>query len=267
MNQQPHTLRRQTLLRQIGDGVAIIPTAPERVRNRDSHYPYRCDSYFWYLSGFPEPEAVMVLIGGREHRSILFCREKNEEREVWEGFRHGPDAAREAYGFDETYAIGAFESMLPDLLANHRALWYAVGYDTAWDTTVIAALNKVRAQARSGKQAPTKIRDLRLPLDRMRLLKDEDERTLMRRAAQITSAGHARAMRTCHPGQFEYELEAELSHEFRKRGAAGHAYTPIVAGGSNACTLHYVNNDRPLAEHALVLIDAGCELDAYAASW
>jgi Xaa-Pro aminopeptidase len=265
MKHEPYSSRRYALLKHIGDGVAIIPTAPERVRNRDSHHPYRFDSYFWYLSGFPEPEAVIVLIGGRAKKSILFCRDKNEEREVWEGFRYGPDAARDAFGFDEAYSFSSFETMLPELIANHKALWYALGHDSAWDAKVVAALNSVRAQARAGKHAPSKIRDLRQPLDRMRLVKDAHEIDLMRRAADITSAGHARAMRHCRPGQAEYELEAELTHEFRRRGAGGHSYNPIVAGGANACVLHYVDNDKLLAEHALVLIDAGCELEGYAA--
>ena len=264
MKHEPFSSRRHALLTLIGDGVAIIPTAPERVRNRDSHHPYRFDSYFWYLSGFPEPEAVIVLIGGPVPKSILFCREKNEEREVWEGFRYGPEAAREAFGFDETCAYGELESKLPDLIANRPSLWHALGHDAAWDARMVAALNTVRAQTRAGKRAPTEIRDLREPLDRMRLLKGPDEMDIMRRAAAIASAGHARAMRACRPGMAEYELEAELSYEFRKRGADGHAYSPIVAGGANACVLHYIENRTLLAEHALVLIDAGCELEGYA---
>ena len=265
MKHEPYSSRRTALLKHIGDGVAIIPTAPERVRNRDSHHLYRFDSYFWYLSGFPEPEAVIVLVGGRQKKSILFCRDKNEEREVWEGFRYGPDAARDAFGFDESYPFSLFDAMLPDLIANHEALWHALGHDTAWDAKIVTALNAVRAQVRAGKQAPSKVHDLHQPLDRMRLLKDAHELDLMRRAADITSAGHARAMRSCRPGQAEYELEAELTHEFRKRGADGHSYNPIVAGGANACVLHYIDNNKLLSEHALVLIDAGCELGGYAA--
>ena len=265
MKHEPYSTRRNALLKQIGDGVAIIPTAPERVRNRDSHHPYRFDSYFWYLSGFPEPDAVIVLSGGRTKKSILFCREKNEEREVWDGFRYGPDAARDAFGFDEAYPFGVFEQMLPDLIANHKTIWHALGHDPAWDAKIVAALNAVRAQVRAGRHAPVEIRDLRQPLDRMRLVKDAQEIDLMRRAADITSAGHARAMRHCRPGQAEYELEAELTYEFRRRGAGGHSYNPIVAGGANACVLHYVDNDKLLSEHALVLIDAGCELEGYAA--
>jgi Xaa-Pro aminopeptidase len=264
MNPQSYINRRRALLERIGDGIAIIPTSAEQLRNRDSHYPYRFDSYFWYLSGFPEPEAVIVLIGGSTPRSILFCRDKNPEREVWDGFRYGPDAARETYAFDEAYTYAELEQRLPELIADRDTLWYAFGHDSDWDTRILAALNAVRAQARAGKRAPGEIRDLRGPLDRMRLLKDTHELETMRRAADISSAGHARVMRACRPGMAEYELEAELSHEFRKHGADGHAYSPIVAGGANACVLHYVENSKALAADALVLIDAGCELAGYA---
>jgi Xaa-Pro aminopeptidase len=264
MKHEPFSTRRRTLLELIGDGVAIIPTAPERVRNRDSHHPYRFDSYFWYLSGFPEPEAVIVLVGGKAPRSILFCRAKNEEREVWDGFRHGPDAARSAFGFDEAHDYCDFERLLPDLIANRGALWHALGHNAEWDAKIVAALNTVRAQSRAGQRAPGELHDLRTPLDRMRLVKDGHEADTMRRAAAIASAGHVRAMRACRSGMAEFELEAELSYEFRKRGADGHAYSPIVASGHNACVLHYIENNKLLAEHALVLIDAGCELQGYA---
>jgi len=264
MNKTPFSTRRNALLAEIGDGIAIIPTAPEQVRNRDSHHPYRFDSYFWYLSGFPEPEAVIVLIGGKEPRSLLFCREKNEEREVWDGFRYGPAAAREAFGFDEAFAFSEFEQRLPDLLANRCALWHALGHNAAWDAKIITALNTVRAQSRAGLRAPSEIHDLRQPLDRLRLIKDAHEMSIMRRAATIASTGHARAMHACRPGLAEYELEAELGYEFRRSGADGHAYSPIVAGGANACILHYVENNKLLSGQTLVLIDAGCELEGYA---
>jgi Xaa-Pro aminopeptidase len=264
MTHQPYSTRRQQVLAQLGDGVAIIPTAPERIRNRDSNHPYRFDSYFWYLSGFPEPEAVIVLLGGSAPKSILFCREKSEERETWDGFRYGPEAALVAFGFDETYAVADLEQKLPELIANRSALWHSLGHDADWDTKIAAALNTVRAQSRSGKRAPGDLRDLRGLLDRMRLTKDTHEIAILRRAADIASAGHARAMHACTPGMAEYELEAELSYEFRKRGADGHAYSPIVAGGVNACILHYVENDKLLADHTLVLIDAGCEFGGYA---
>ncbi|EXI88439.1 MAG: Xaa-Pro aminopeptidase [Candidatus Accumulibacter regalis] len=264
MSLKPYAKRRQRVLDSLGDGVAVLATAPERLRNRDSHYPYRFDSYFWYLSGFPEPDAVIVLVGGAEAKAILFCREKNEERETWDGFRYGPDAAAAAFGFTEAHPIGCLDEMLPTLIANHAALWHSLGHDREWDSRIGNALNAVRSQGRSGTRAPGEIRDLRGLLDQMRLSKDAHEVQLMRHAADIASAGHSRAMRACRPGMAEYELEAELSYEFRRRGADGHAYTPIVAGGANACILHYVDNNKLLAGQSLVLIDAGCEVAGYA---
>ena len=265
MSHAPYAARRQALLERLGDGIAIIPTAPEKLRNRDTHHRYRFDSYFWYLSGFPEPEAVIVLVGGAAPKSILFCREKNEEREVWDGYRYGPPAAREAFGFDEAYPIAEFDQRLPDLLADRPSVWHALGLDPAWDQRLVAAMNTVRAMGRAGRRAPATLVDLRSALDAMRLVKDAHEIDVMRRAAAITSAGHLRAMRTCRPGMAEYELEAEVAYEFRRRGADGHSFSPIVAGGHHACVLHYIENDKLLPEHGLVLIDAGCELEGYAA--
>ena len=257
--------RRKRLLKAISDGVAIVPTAPEVIRNRDAHHPYRFDSYFWYLAGFPEPEAVVVLVGGKRPKSILFCREKHEEREIWDGYRYGPKAAKAAFGFDAAYSIEQLDKKLPELLVDRDTLWHAIGHDAAWDARIAKALNAVRAQTRAGKRAPRAIHDLRAELDAMRLVKDAAELTIMQRAADIASAGHARAMRACRPGMAEYELEAELTYEFRKRGADAHAYTPIVAGGANACVLHYVENNKLLNDNTLVLIDAGCEVEGYAA--
>lgn len=265
LNLEPCRRRRQRLLEDIGEGIALLFAAPERPRNRDILYPYRFDSDFWYLTGFPEPEAVLVLIGGNAPRALLFCRDKDEEREIWEGFRYGPAAAREIFGFDETRSFAEFADALPDLLAGHETLWYAVGQDAGQDRQIIDALNRVRTQSRAGRRAPVVLRDIREPLQRMRLIKDSFEIDIMRRAADISSDAHLRAMRACRPGHREYVLEAELSHEFRIRGAGGHAYPPIVAGGANACVLHYTDNNAPLADGTLVLIDAGCELDGYAA--
>ncbi|WP_300454621.1 aminopeptidase P N-terminal domain-containing protein [Accumulibacter sp.] len=264
MSDTPYVRRRQELLAQLGDGIAVIPTAPERLRNHDAHYPYRFDSYFWYLSGFPEPDAVIVLVGGKEAKSLLFCREKNEERETWDGFRYGPESACQTFGFSAAYPLGQLEQRLPELLANRRFLWHSLGHDAEWDGRIAAALNKVRSENRNGTRAPQEIRDLRGVLDQMRQIKDAHEMGMMRRAADIASAGHTRAMRACRPGMAEYELEAEVAYEFRRRGASGHAYNPIVAGGANACILHYVANDKVLDAHSLVLIDAGCEFDGYA---
>ena len=264
MNLGSYISRRKSLLQQIGDGVAIIPTAAEKQRNSDAHYAYRFDSYFWYLTGFNEPEAALVLVGGAEPKSILFCRDKDMEREIWDGFRYGPEGAKSEFGFDEAYSINELDKKLPDLIANRATLWHSLGHDAAWDVRITTALNAVRAQTRAGKRAPAQVNDLHQPLDAMRLLKDAHEISAMQRAADISSAAHARAMQAARAGVHEYALEAELSYEFRRNGADAHAYTPIVAGGANACVLHYVSNNQPLLDNTLVLIDAGCEVDGYA---
>jgi len=260
-----HQARRQRVLAQMGEGVMVIATAPEAHRNRDTHYPYRHDSYFHYLSGFTEPEAVVVLIAGQEPRSILFCREKDAEREIWDGFRHGPEAAREVFGFDEARPIAELDEGMPALLENQAVLHYAMGHNTAWDNRVMGWLNAVRAKARTGVKAPAQLMDARRLLDEMRLFKDADELARMRRAAVISAAAHRRAMAACRPGMHEFEVEAELLYEFRRGGAEAPAYTSIVAGGANACILHYVANDRPLRDGDLLLIDAGAEYASYAA--
>ncbi|MEZ5615674.1 MAG: aminopeptidase P N-terminal domain-containing protein [Rhodocyclaceae bacterium] len=265
MDIQAFVDRRARLLKAMGRGIAVIPTAPERVRNRDSHYPYRHDSYFYYLSGFPEPEACLVLVAGDAPRSLLFCREKDPEREVWDGFRFGPGAAREAFRFDAAFPVAELDEKLAELLAGQAELHYSMGHDAGWDDRLVAALNRVRANVRDGTRAPTQIRDVRAELDEMRLVKDAHEIADMRRAADISAAAHRRAMRTTAPGRFEYEIEAELLHEFRRSGAQAPAYAPIVAGGANACILHYVGNSQPLRDGDLLLIDAGCEVDSYAA--
>ena len=260
----PYSERRARLIERMGSGVAVIATAPERARNRDTHYGYRHDSYFYYLTGFAEPEAVLVLVAGDSPRSILFCREKNEEREIWDGWRHGPDAAREKFGFDEAYVYGELDAKLPDLLANQPRLHYVIGEDAVWDQRMMAALNAVRAQVRAGRQAPAELLDIRQPLDDMRLIKDLHEQALMRRAADISARAHRRAMQATRPGAMEYEIEAEILHEFRRSGSEAPAYGSIVAGGANACVLHYVSNDAELRGGDLLLIDAGCELGGYA---
>jgi len=257
--------RRARLAQLMQRGVAVVPTAPEQARNRDSHYPYRYDSYFYYLTGFPEPEAVLVLVAGDPGRSILFCRDKDAEREIWDGFRYGLDQARAEFRVDESHSISEFDSLLPKLLADQPALHCHLGSDGRWDERVLRALNAVRAQARTGVTAPGAIYDVRALLDEMRLLKDAHELDIMRRAAQISTDAHRRAMCAVKPGRAEYEIEAELLHEFRRRGAQAPAYTSIVAGGANACVLHYVSNDAVLNAGDLLLVDAGCELDGYAA--
>jgi Xaa-Pro aminopeptidase len=260
-----HKARRQRVLDQMGEGVMVIATAPEAQRNRDTHYPYRHDSYFHYLSGFAEPEAVLVLVAGQEPRSILFCREKNEEREIWDGFRYGPEAAREALGFDEAHASAQLDEEMARVLENQPVLHYVIGHHNAWDSQVLGWLNAVRGKARTGVRAPDRLVDARSLLDEMRLFKDADELGRMRRAAAISAAAHRRAMAACRPGMHEYEVEAELLYEFRRGGAEAPAYTSIVAGGANACILHYVANSQPLREGDLLLIDAGAEYASYAA--
>lgn len=261
----PFKSRRNRLLMQMKEGIAVLPTASEKMRNRDTAYPYRADSYFHYLTGFSEPEAVLVLIAGDTPRSLLFCREKDPDKEVWDGFRFGPDAARETFGFDEAHAIKTLDEKLPTLLANQPALWFSMGHDAAWDTRLMAALNAVRAQVRKGIRTPASIHDIRHPLDDMRLIKDAHEIALMRRAADISANAFRRARALIAPGRFEYEIEAELLYEFYKSGRYPPAYPPIIASGPNACVLHYVTHDRCMKAGELVLIDAGCEVEGYAA--
>lgn len=264
MNIEPFHKRRLETLKRMGAGIAIVPTAPEQTRNRDAHFPYRADSYALYLSGFTEPEAVVVLIAGEKNQSILFCRDKNEEREIWDGYRYGPAAAAETFGFDAAYSIDTLDEKLVELMADQPSLYYAIGHDAGWDARITRALNGVRAQARAGKRAPESIRDIRAILDAQRLIKDDFEIALMRRAGEISGQAHRRAMCTTRPGKYEYEIEAELLHEFRRQGCQAPAYTSIVAGGRNACVLHYVENNQRLKDGDLLLIDAGGELDGYA---
>ncbi len=255
--------RRAELARRMGRGVAVIPTAPERPRNRDTLYPYRFDSAFHYLTGFPEPEAVLVLVAdGKRHRSLLFCRERNEEREIWDGFRYGPERAKGAFGVDEAHPIAALDEKLPRLLADRSALWFHLGADSHWDERVMGWLKSVRQMR--GVEAPPEIHDVARLTDDMRMHKGPEELALLRRAADIAADAHRRAMAVTRPGLREYEVEAELLHEFRRRGAQAPSYPPIVAGGANACVLHYTANDAPLKKGELLLIDAGCEVDGYA---
>lgn len=261
--------RRQKLMQAMQSGIAIVPTAQEAIRNRDSHYPYRFDSYFYYLTGFKEPESVLVLLAGdvdksQAPKSILFCRDKDMEREIWDGFRFGPAAAMAEFGFDEAYSIRQMDEMLPKLMANQTKLFYSLGADAAWDAKVTGWLNQVKSQVRTGVSAPDDIADVRKLLDEMRLFKSPAEQALMRRSAEIAAGAHRRAMQKVRPGKMEYEIEAEFLHEFYRFGAQAPAYTSIVAGGANACTLHYNANNAILKEGDLLLIDAGCELDGYA---
>jgi Xaa-Pro aminopeptidase len=266
---QIYRTRRDALLKSMrehaGGGLALVPTAPEVPRNRDSLFPFRFDSYFYYLSGFPEPEAVIALVAGPDgDRHKLFCRDRNEEREVWDGFRYGPDAAKDIFGFDEAYSISTLRQKLPDIASDRPALYTPLGLFDTWDRQVTDLLNEVRARVRTGVAAPDEVVDVRATLDAMRLVKDAHELSVMRRAAAISAAAHRRAMAVARPGWFEYQVEAELIHEFLREGAQALAYSPIVGSGPNACVLHYRDNNRQTADGDLLLIDAGCEYRGYA---
>jgi len=264
-----HARRARVLqqLRAAGGGVAILPTAPEAMRNRDSDYPYRHDSYFYYLTAFTEPEAVLVLVTGATpaaDRSILFCRPKHEEREIWDGFRYGPEGARAAFGFDEAHPVEEIDGVLPALVAESPVLAYPLGVSATIDRSVRKWLETARMQARARVMQASTVLDLRAVVDEMRLIKEPGELATMRRAAQISAQAHVRAMQASRPGLREYHLEAELLYEFRRHGAQSVAYNSIVAGGPNACVLHYRADTAELRDGDLCLIDAGCELDGYA---
>ena len=256
--------RRHELASAIKFGIAVIPTAAERIRNKDAHFPYRFDSYFHYLTGFNEPESVVVVIGGKPSRSILFCRAKHEEREIWDGFRYGPEEAKTQFNFDDTFAIDEIDKILPQLIENKDAIFTPIGIESNWDNKMMGWLNKTRSLARKGITAPASLIDVREILDEMRLIKDPDELNIMRRAAKISAEAHVNAMLATKPEKYEYEIEAELLYHFKKKGSQFPAYTSIVAGGKNACVLHYIENNAVLNDGDLLLIDAGCELDGYA---
>jgi Xaa-Pro aminopeptidase len=269
MTNNLYAMRRAHLAQQLGpSGIAVIPTAPERSRNRDSDYQYRYDSYFYYLTGFTEPNAWLVLRG--DGHSTLFCQPKDLEREIWDGFRLGPDMAPQILGVTQACTTAALDSNLPGLLENCSTLWYPFATHAGLETRIDQWLAKVRSRVRFGAICPEHQRDLCGPLDEMRLFKDSAEQMIMRKAAQISAGAHIRAMQLCsqmlRSGQDvrEYHLEAELLHEFRRLGSQYPAYGSIVAAGANACVLHYRADAAPIRDGELVLIDAGCELDGYA---
>jgi Xaa-Pro aminopeptidase len=264
INLNEFSVRRHRLMQKMEEGVAIIPTSPELIRNRDSHYPFRFDSYFYYLTAFKEPESVLFIIAGAQPKTVLFCRDKDMEREIWDGFRYGPAAAVNDFGIDEAYSINQLDEIAPKLIANQAKIFYSLGEDSSWDGRVTAWLNQLRSQARTGLSAPDEIVDVRKHLDEMRLYKSAYEIETMRQSANIAAAAHQRAMQFTKPDMMEYQVEAEFLHEFYRSGAQAPAYNSIVAGGANACTLHYNANNTKLHDGDLLLIDAGCELDGYA---
>ncbi|PKV14233.1 aminopeptidase P N-terminal domain-containing protein [Xanthomonas prunicola] len=258
--------RRKQLMQMAGEqAILILPAAPERVRSHDTHYPYRQDSDFWYLSGFPEPEAVLVLVPGRKHgEAILFCRERDAEREAWDGPREGQEGAVERYGMDDAYPIDDVDDILPGLLEGRSRVYYHFGRDVDFDLKLIGWLKRVREQVRHGAQPPHEFLELGHLLHEQRLFKSRDEIALMQQAADISVRAHRAAMRLARPGVHEYELQAEVEREFRAADAWP-AYGSIVGSGSNACVLHYRANSARSRDGELVLIDAGAEYRGYAA--
>ncbi len=257
--------RRKQLMRLAGeDAILVLPAAPERVRSHDTHYPYRQDSDFWYLSGFPEPEAVLVLVPGRRHgEALLFCRERDAEREAWDGPRAGQEGAVEAFGMDDAYPIDDLDEILPGLLEGRTRVYYHFGRDAEFDLKLIGWVNRVRAQVRQGAQPPHEFLELGHLLHELRLFKSKDELKLMRRAAAISVRAHQAAMRAAKPGVREYELQADIEREFRASDAWP-AYNSIVGAGANACVLHYRANAAAAKDGDLVLVDAGAEFRGYA---
>jgi len=257
--------RRRQLMRQMGrDAIAILPAAPVRNRNNDVEYNYRQDSDFYYLTGFDEPEAVAVLAPGREQAEyILFVRDRNPEREIWDGRRAGPAGAVSQFAADDAFPIGDLDEILPGLLESRTRVYHTMGVYHDFDQRVVGWVNALRAQARAGRHPPHEFAALDHVLHDMRLFKSRRELATMRRSARIAAQAHIRAMQFCRPGATEYQVMAELLHEFHRHGA-DISYHPIVGGGENSCVLHYRANNQPLHDGDLLLIDAGCEYDYYA---
>jgi Xaa-Pro aminopeptidase len=265
ITQKEFARRRKQLMHMMGkDSIAIIPTSSEQVRNRDVEFPFRADSDFYYLTGFHEPEAVAVLIPRRQHGAfLLFCRERDPKMETWNGRRAGTDGAIESFGADDAFPIGDIDEILPGLLESCERVFYTMGSRPDFDHRVMEWLNRIRQGARMGLRTPDTFSSLEHLLHDMRLYKSRSELRVMRTAARVACGGHRRAMQVCRPGMYEYEVEAELLHEFRRAGMVP-AYTSIVGGGENGCILHYTENSQVLQDGDLLLIDAGAEYDCYA---
>ncbi len=258
--------RRRELMSQMeADSIAILPSANTLIRNRDAEFKFRQDSDFHYLSGFNEPDAVLVLVPGRKHgQCLFFCRERDPERELWDGYREGPEGLCERFGADDAFPITDIDDILPGLMEGRERLYYSMGKRPEFDKRVMDWVNVLRSKARSGAHPPGEFLDLDHLLHDMRLYKSAAELRVMKEAADISAAAHMRAMRFCRPGIMEYQLEAEYLHEFASQGAQAAAYNSIVGAGKNACILHYVENNTMIRDGDLVLVDAGCELNCYA---
>ncbi len=266
MTQSEFKRRRRQLMRMMGKGsIAILPTAPVVIRNRDADYAYRPDSDFYYMTGFAEPEAVAVLIPGREQAEyVLFCRERDLQKETWNGYRAGQEGAVDEYGADDSFPISDLNEILPRMIEQSERVFYAMGCNHELDKHMSEWINQIRTQSRAGVQGPLEFIALDHYLHDMRLYKSRSEIKALRTAAKISAKAHKRAMNYCKPGRKEWQVEAEFVHECASQGGRFQAYTPIVGGGSNGCILHYVENSEELKSGDLVLIDAGCEYEYYA---
>lgn len=267
MQKKEFAKRRQHLMDIMGPNtIAVLPNAPVANRNRDVDYPYRSDSSFYYLTGFDEPESVLVLIPGREHGEyILFCRERDIDKEIWDGYRAGQEGAIKNFSADDSYPISDLDDILPGLIEGKEKVFYTMGNQASFDQHIVSWLNHLRQNARSGKHSPTEIIELEHCMNELRLFKSSQEIKAMRYAAEVSAQAHIRAMQETHVGKWEYEIEAELIHEFMKNGCRSPAYPSIVGGGENGCILHYIENNAKLKNNELLLIDAGGEYECYAA--
>ncbi|MDH3267143.1 MAG: aminopeptidase P N-terminal domain-containing protein [Gammaproteobacteria bacterium] len=265
MNVKEFARRRKQLMRMVGaDGIAILPAAPVRMRSRDVEYRFRQDSDFYYLTGFAEPDSVVVLAPGRDNGEyILFCRERNAEKELWDGKRAGPDGAMRDFSADDAFPIDDIDDILPGIMESCNRVYYTMGQYAEFDTRIADWVNSLRSRESRGVHTPQEFVALDHLLHDMRLYKSRAEITAMRKSAKVAVQAHTRAMQAVRPGMYEYEVEAEFANVFR-RNDAWMSYSPIVGGGANSCTLHYVENREQLVDGDLLLIDAGCELDYYA---
>jgi len=266
MNQQNYKSRRNELVNQIGDNdIVIVATGPVKSRNGDVEYQFRPDSDFYYLSGFAEPEAVLVISPGRtQGQYVMFCRERDAQREMWDGRREGLDGVVANYSADDAFPIEDIHEILPGMMEGKNKVYTTVGRYPEFDAQLLSWMNKIKEDVRSGMHAPYEFIDLNHLLHEQRLIKRKDEIALMRKAGKMSAAGHKRAMQVCRPGLFEYQVQAEMECEFRKAGSHYNAYPSIVAGGENACILHYTENRSQLNAGDLLLIDAGAEFECYA---
>lgn len=257
--------RRRELMPQLEGGAMVLATAPERTRSNDTQFRYRPSSDFLYLTGFAEPDAVMVLTPGADAEFTLFVRPRDKDKEIWDGHRFGPEGAVAEFGADQAFDIAELGAKLPELIADRERVYFPWSDDTGIDKRVMAAMRSLGASRKKPSRAPKLVGDPTSLIHRMRMYKDSAELALMTRAAEISAHAHIEAMKATAPGRYEYEIEAIIEHFYKQNGAYGPAYTNIVAGGAGACILHYIENDKRLKDGDLLLVDSGCELDWYAA--